>query len=111
MKRTNAWFFPVYDGLRPVIMGLARKYGATWGVDADDLAQVAGLALWENGERYANLPLEQQLRIGNTVARRTMLHWCDRESHTPTHLGTAGSTPWFTTETADRIPLVCEEER
>ncbi len=110
MKRTGSWFAPVYEGLRPVIMGLARKYGSTWGVDADDLVQVAGLALWENCKRYSRLPLEQQLRIGNTVARRTMLHWCERESHNPTHLGTAGSTPWFTVETAGDVLAVSEEE-
>ena len=111
MKRASSWFLPVYDGLRPVITGLARKYGATWGVDADDLVQAAGLALWESCERYSSLPLDQQLRIGNTVARRTMLHWCEHESHTPTHLGTAGSTPWFTVETTGCVPMVCEEER
>jgi hypothetical protein len=34
---------------------------------------------------------------------RTMLHWCERESHIPTHLGTAGSTPWFTVEAAGSV--------
>jgi DNA-directed RNA polymerase specialized sigma24 family protein len=111
VKRASSWFLPLYDGLCPVIVGLARKYGSTWGVEADDLVQVAGLALWESCERYSRLPLDQQLRIGNTVVRRTMLHWCEHESHTPTHLGTAGSTPWFTVETSACLPAASEEEQ
>jgi hypothetical protein len=111
VKRASSWFLPIYDGLCPVIVGLARKYGATWGVEADDLVQVAGLALWESCERYSRLPLDQQLRIGNTVVRRTMLHWCEHESHTPTHLGTAGSTPWFTVETTACVLAASEEEQ
>jgi DNA-directed RNA polymerase specialized sigma24 family protein len=111
VKKTVSWFSSVYDGLRPVITGLARKYGSLWGIDPDDLVQEAGLALWENCARYSHLPLDQQLRIGNTVARRTMLRWCSRESHAPTHLGTAGPAPWFAAETAGSILAASEEDR
>jgi DNA-directed RNA polymerase specialized sigma24 family protein len=93
VKRNDAWFVPLYEGLYPAIVGMARNYARTWGLDADDLIQVAGFALWSSCARYQNRPLEEQLRIGNTVVRRTMLHWCDHEGHAPTHLGTAGSSP------------------
>ena len=96
MKRNDAWFLLLYDGLRPAIVGMARNYARTWGLDPDDLVQVAGCALWSCCGRYQARSLGEQLRIGNTVARRTMLHWCDREGRTPTHLGTAGTAPWFT---------------
>ena len=96
MKRNDAWFISLYDGLYPAIVGMARNYARTWGLDADDLIQVAGHALWTGCCRYQDRPLGEQLRIGNTVARRTMLHWCDHEGHTPTYLGTSGTAPWFT---------------
>ncbi len=110
MKKDDGWFTSVYNGLSSVIAGMARKYAATWGLDVEDLVQAAGLALWECGVRYADLPLEQQLRIGNTIARRTMLHWCEQEGRNPTHLGTAGSIPWFTVDAAETLPRVPEEE-
>ncbi len=95
MKRNSVWFDQLYQKLYPVLTGMARRYGAVWGIDADDLVQVAGFALWTGGARYRHLPFDQQLRIGNTIARRTMLHWCAAESHAPTYLGTAGGLPWF----------------
>ncbi|MDO9099615.1 MAG: sigma factor, partial [Caldisericota bacterium] len=104
VKRRDSWFVPLYSGLYPAILCMARRYAGTWGVDADDLVQVAGLALWTCCSRYSTLPPDQQLRIGNTVARRTMLRWCDQEGRTPTHLGTAGSIPWFT------VRSMCAEE-
>jgi DNA-directed RNA polymerase specialized sigma24 family protein len=109
MKRNDAWFVPLYDGLRPAIVGMARNYARTWGLDADDLVQVAGYALWSCCGRYRERPLEEQLRIGNTVARRTMLHWCDHEGRAPTHLGTAGTSPWFTAGAGDAF-LAPQEE-
>jgi DNA-directed RNA polymerase specialized sigma24 family protein len=110
VKRNDAWFVPLYDGLRPAIAGMARRYGRTWGLDADDLAQVAAYALWSCCGRYQERPFGEQLRIGNTVARRTMLHWCDQEGRTPTHLGTAGMSPWFTAGAGDAF-LSQQEER
>ena len=110
MKRKDAWFVPLYDGLRPAIVGMARRYARTWGLDADDLIQIAGYALWSCCGRYQGRPLDEQLRIGNTVARRTMLHWCDHEGRTPTHLGTAGTSPWFTTGTGDAFLAPQEEQ-
>ena len=101
MKRNDIWFVQLYEALRPAVTGMARKYAHVWGVEADDLVQVAGYALWTSCARYRDRPLSEQLRIGNTVARRTMLHWCDREGHDPTHLGTAGSAPWFASSSAD----------
>jgi len=101
VKRNDIWFVQLYEALRPAVTGMARKYAHVWGVEADDLVQVAGYALWTSCARYRDRPLSEQLRIGNTVARRTMLHWCDREGHDPTHLGTAGSAPWFASSSAD----------
>jgi len=88
VKRKDAWFLQLYEGLLPAIVGMARNYAHTWGVDADDLIEVAGYALWTSCARYMGRPMDEQLRIGNTVARRTMLHWCDHEGRAPTHLGT-----------------------
>ena len=110
MKRSDVWFVALYDGLRPAIVGMARNYAHTWGLEADDLIQVAGYALWSCCGRYKDRPLEEQLRIGNTVARRTMLHWCDHEGHAPTHLGTAGTAPWFTAGAGEAF-LVPQEEQ
>ena len=70
MKRDDSWFVPLYDGLCPAIVGMARNYARTWGLEADDLIQVAGYALWSCCGRYKDRPLDEQLRIGNTVARR-----------------------------------------
>ena len=109
MKRNDVWFAPLYDGLLPAIIGMARNYARTWGLDADDLVQVGGYALWSNCGRYRERPLDEQLRIGNTVARRTMLHWCDHEGRTPTHLGTAGTSPWFAAGTGDAFLAPKEE--
>ena len=109
MKRNDVWFAPLYDGLLPAIVGMARNYARTWGLDADDLVQVGGYALWSNCGRYRERPLDEQLRIGNTVARRTMLHWCDHEGRTPTHLGTAGTSPWFAAGTGDAFLAPKEE--
>lgn len=95
MKRDSVWFDQLYEKLRPVLTGMARHYSAIWGVDPEDLVQVAGFALWTGGARYSILPFDQQLRIGNTIARRAMLHWCAAESHTPTYRGTSGGLPWF----------------
>jgi len=110
VKRKDAWFVPLYDGLRPAIVGMARRYARTWGLDADDLIQIAGYALWSCCGRYQGRPLDEQLRIGNTVARRTMLHWCDHEGRTPTHLGTAGTSPWFTAGTGEAFLSPQEEQ-
>jgi len=93
----------------PAIVGMARNYAHTWGVDADDLIEVAGYALWTSCARYMGRPMDEQLRIGNTVARRTMLHWCDHEGRAPTHLGTAGASPWFTAGTGEAF-LAPEED-
>jgi DNA-directed RNA polymerase specialized sigma24 family protein len=89
---------------------MARNYARTWGLDADDLIQVAGYALWSCCGRYLDRPLGEQLRIGNTVARRTMLHWCEHEGRTPTHLGTAGTSPWFTAGTGEACLSSREEQ-
>jgi len=110
MKRNDVWFAPLYDGLLPAIVGMARNYARTWGLDADDLVQVGGYALWSNCGRYKDRPLDEQLRIGNTVARRTMLHWCDHEGRTPTHLGTAGTSPWFAAGTGEAFLSPQEEQ-
>jgi hypothetical protein len=39
-----------------------------------------------------------------------MLHWCDHEGRTPTHLGTAGTSPWFTAGTGEAFLAPQEEQ-
>lgn len=111
MNKNDAWFVPLYQELYPTLTGMARRYSSVWGVARDDLLQVAGFALWTSCARYVRLPFDQQLRLGNTIARRTMLRWCESESHAPTYLGTAGSLPWFAGEEGGMTMTVPEEER
>ena len=46
MKGNDLWFVDLYEALRPAVTGMARNYARVWGVEADDLVQVAGYALW-----------------------------------------------------------------